>query len=116
MGKRKNILLLLSDQQRLDTVSAYGMDCICRTPHIDRLAEEGMKFRNAFCTSAICAPSRASVMTGLYAHRHGVIDNYTDIKEGVPLLGGLYGFCRVLLRLCGKVACITGENTGGMRF
>ena len=46
-----------------------------------------MKFRNAFCTSAICAPSRASVMTGLYAHRHGVIDNYTDIKEGVPLLG-----------------------------
>lgn len=56
MGKRKNVLLLLSDQQRLDTISAYGMDCICRTPHIDRLAEEGMKFRNAFCTSAICAP------------------------------------------------------------
>lgn len=86
MGKRKNVLLLLADQQRLDTVSAYGMDCICRTPHIDRLAKEGMKFRNAFCTSAICAPSRASVMTGLYAHKHGVIDNYTDIKEGTPLL------------------------------
>ena len=87
MGKRKNVLLLLSDQQRLDTISAYGKDCICRTPNIDRLAQEGMKFNNAFCTSAICAPSRASVMTGLYSHKHGVVDNYTDIKEGTPLLG-----------------------------
>ena len=87
MGKRKNILLILSDQQRWDTVSAYGCNDICKTPHIDELAEEGMKFRNAFTTSAICAPSRASIMTGLYAHRHGVIDNFTDIKEGTPLLG-----------------------------
>lgn len=87
MGKRKNVLLILSDQQRWDTVSAYGCNDICRTPHIDALAEEGMKFRNAFTTSAICAPSRASIMTGLYAHRHGVIDNFTDIREGTPLLG-----------------------------
>ena len=87
MGKRKNVLLILSDQQRWDTISAYGCNDICKTPHIDALAEEGMKFRNAFTTSAICAPSRASIMTGLYAHRHGVIDNFTDIKEGTPLLG-----------------------------
>ena len=51
------------------------------------LAAEGMKFTNAYTSSAICAPSRASVMTGLYAHKHGVIDNFTDIKEGTPLLG-----------------------------
>ena len=50
-------------------------------------AAEGMKFTNAYTSSAICAPSRASVMTGLYAHKHGVIDNFTDIKEGTPLLG-----------------------------
>lgn len=116
MGKRKNILLLLSDQQRLDTVSAYGMDCICRTPHIDRLAEEGMKFRNAFCTSAICAPSRASVMTGLYAHRHGVIDNYTDIKEGVPLLGDCMASAGYYCGYVGKWHVSPDENTGGMRF
>ena len=87
MAKRKNVLLILSDQQRLDTVSAYGMNNICKTPHIDQLAAEGMKFTNAYTSSAICAPSRASVMTGLYAHKHGVIDNFTDIKEGTPLLG-----------------------------
>lgn len=85
--KRKNVLLILSDQQRLDTVSAYGKDCICRTPNIDALAAEGMKFDNCFTTSAICAPSRASIMTGLYPHKHGVIDNFTDIHEGTPLLG-----------------------------
>ncbi len=86
-AKPKNILLILSDQQRYDTIHAYGRNNICRTPHIDRLAEEGMKFTNAFTCSAICAPSRASVMTGLFAHKHGVIDNFTDIKEGIPLLG-----------------------------
>lgn len=86
MKKRKNVLLILADQQRLDTVSAYGQNDICKTPHIDALAEEGMLFHNAYTTSAICAPARASVMTGLYPHNHGVIDNYTDIKEGVPLL------------------------------
>ena len=87
MAKRKNILLILSDQQRMDTVSAYGMNDICKTPNIDQLAAEGMKFNNAYTPSAICAPARASVMTGLYPHKHGVIDNFTNIKEGTPLLG-----------------------------
>ena len=55
MAKRKNVLLILSDQQRLDTVSAYGMNDICKTPNIDQLAAEGMKFTNAYTSSAICA-------------------------------------------------------------
>ncbi|MEG0086643.1 MAG: sulfatase-like hydrolase/transferase [Niameybacter sp.] len=87
MKKRKNVILILSDQQRYDTVSAYRLNDICKTPRIDALAEEGMKFTNAFTSSAICAPARASVMTGLYPHNHGVIDNFTDIQEGIPLLG-----------------------------
>lgn len=87
MAKKKNIILILSDQQRYDTISAYGLNDICKTPNIDALADEGMKFTNAFTSSPICAPSRASVMTGLYPHNHGVIDNFTDIKEGTPLLG-----------------------------
>lgn len=100
MGKRKNVLLILSDQQRPDTIGAYrqvGMPGyglshqadICRTPHIDQLAREGLTMQNAFTCSAICAPSRASVMTGLFPHRHGVIDNFTDICEGTPLLSQL---------------------------
>ena len=86
MAKRKNVLLILSDQQRMDTISAYGMNGICKTPHIDQLAAEGMKFTNAYTPSAICAPARASVMTGLYPHKHGVVDNFTNIREGTPLL------------------------------
>ena len=58
MAKRKNVLLILSDQQRMDTVGAYGMNDICKTPHIDQLAAEGMKFNNAYTPSAICAPAR----------------------------------------------------------
>ena len=92
MSKRKNVLLILSDQQRLDTVSAYGMNDICKTPHIDQLAEEGMKFNHAYTTSAICAPARASVMTGLYAHNHGVIDNFTDICSECGMKEALFQF------------------------
>ena len=87
MTNKKNIILILSDQQRYDTVSAYGLNDICKTPHIDALANEGMKFTNAFTSSPICAPARASVMTGLYPHNHGVIDNFTDIKDGIAVLG-----------------------------
>lgn len=87
MAKRKNVLLILSDQQRLDTISAYGLNPICRTPHIDQLAKEGMKFTNAYTPSAICGPARASLMTGLYPHKHGVIDNHTQLHDDIPLLG-----------------------------
>ena len=58
MAKRKNILYSRADQQRFDTVSAYGKNDICRTPHIDARAETGMKWTNAFTPSAICAPAR----------------------------------------------------------
>ena len=100
MDRRKNVLLILSDQQRLDTIGAYrqvgagsfGMSHqadICCTPQIDALAEQGTTFRNAFTSSAICAQARASLMTGLFPHKHGVIDNFTDIKPGTPLLSRL---------------------------
>lgn len=79
----RNILLILSDQQRLDTVSAYGRNNICRTPNIDRLAARGVRFDNAFTPTAICAPARASVHTGLYPHRHGVTGNGMSIRAGV---------------------------------
>ena len=86
MKKQKNIIYILSDQQRIDTISAYGKNDICKTPHIDNLAKDGMKFTNAFTPSAICAPARASVMTGLFPHNHGIIDNSTDFKAGTPML------------------------------
>ncbi len=113
MSHRKNILLILSDQQRLDTIGAYRrlpppgygnshQADICHTPNLDRLAEEGILMRNAFTSSAICAPSRASVMTGLFPHKHGVIDNFTDIREGTPILGNLLKEADYYLGYAGK--------------
>ena len=80
---RPNILVLMTDQQRFDTVSAYGINPICRTPHIDNLAQRGVRFENAFTPTAICSPARASFYTGLYPHKHGVTANGLTLREGV---------------------------------
>ena len=73
----------MSDQQRLDTVSAYGLNDICRTPRIDGLAQRGVRFDGAFTPTAICSPARACFLTGLYPHKHGVTANGLCIKDGV---------------------------------
>ena len=80
---RPNILVLMSDQQRLDTVSAYGLNDVCRTPHIDDLARRGVRFDAAFTPTAICSPARASFYTGVYPHKHGVTGNGLCIREGL---------------------------------
>jgi arylsulfatase A-like enzyme len=83
MSKRPNVVVLMSDQQRLDTVSAYGLNEICKTPHIDALAARGTRFDAAFTPTAICSPARASFYTGLYPHKHGVTGNGLCLKEDV---------------------------------
>ena len=80
---RPNILVLMTDQQRLDTVSAYGLNPNCRTPHIDALAMRGVRFNNAFTPTSICSPARASFYTGLYPHKHGVTGNGVCLKDNV---------------------------------
>jgi arylsulfatase A-like enzyme len=77
-GKKPNVLYILCDDLRLEALGCYGSAHV-KTPHIDRLAAEGVRFANAFCTTSICSPSRASIMTGLYAHKHTVVNNFTDL-------------------------------------
>ena len=76
-ASRPNVLFILTDDQRYDALSCMGHRCL-RTPHIDRLASEGMLFKNHFCTTSLCSPSRASILSGLYAHTHGVSNNFTE--------------------------------------
>ena len=76
-SSRPNIVFVLTDDQRWDAISLSGKQ-IPATPNIDRLGREGVYFRNAFATTALCSPSRASILTGVYAHTHGVKDNFTE--------------------------------------
>ncbi|MEX6506759.1 sulfatase [Jiella sp. M17.18] len=72
--KRPNIVFVITDQQRFDTIAAAGFPYM-HTPNLDRLAREGVCFSHMFCTSPSCAPSRASLFTGLYPHTTGVYRN-----------------------------------------
>lgn len=73
-AKRPNLLVILIDDLRYDEFGAGGHPYM-KTPHIDRLAREGALFERAFHTTPICSPNRASIVTGQYASRHGIIDN-----------------------------------------
>ena len=66
-----NIIFIMSDDHASHAISAYGSR-INQTPQIDRLAQEGMRFNNCFCTNAICTPSRATILSGTYNHINGV--------------------------------------------
>ncbi|MGC3961224.1 MAG: sulfatase [Verrucomicrobiota bacterium] len=68
---RPNILFIMSDDHAAHAVSAYGSK-INQTPHIDRLAKEGLRFNHCFAVNSICTPSRASILTGKYSHINGV--------------------------------------------
>jgi arylsulfatase A-like enzyme len=71
---RPNILFIMSDDHAYQAISAYS-DKLIETPNIDRIAEEGILFTNASVTNSICAPSRATILTGKHTHIHGKIDN-----------------------------------------
>jgi len=73
-AERPNILFIMSDDHAAHAVSCYG-STINETPNLDRLAAEGMRFTNCFCTNALCGPSRAVVLTGRYNHLNGFISN-----------------------------------------
>lgn len=73
-AKRPNVLFILVDDLRWDALSCTGHP-VSRTPNIDRIAKEGATFRNAFVTTPLCSPSRASFLTGQYVHTHGIWGN-----------------------------------------
>jgi N-acetylglucosamine-6-sulfatase len=78
-----NVVVIFTDDQRWDAMSCAGHPFL-KTPNIDRLAAEGARFANAFCTTSLCSPSRASMLSGLYAHRHGVLNNFTEFPANLP--------------------------------
>ena len=76
--KKPNIVVITTDQQRFDTVSAYGKapyGVKVKTDHLDQLAAEGVRFTNAFTCCPLCSPARTSFLTGTYPHTHKTMTN-----------------------------------------
>jgi arylsulfatase A-like enzyme len=99
---RPNFVIMMTDDQRFDAMSCAG-NKILQTPNMDRIAAEGMRFTNMFVTNSLCAPSRATLLTGCYSHTHGVIDNTGHkIKADVPFLPDLLRAAGYEVAFCGK--------------
>ena len=89
---RPNIILFVSDDHGTDALGCYGNPVI-ETPNLDRLAVEGVKFNNAYCTSASCAASRSVILTGKFGHATGSYGHVHDLKMSLH--------CRYYLKMRG---------------
>ena len=99
--RQPDILMIMADQLSALALSAYGHPVV-RTPHLDRLAARGVVFENAYCNFPLCAPSRASLMSGRLASRIGVYDNAAEFPASVPTMA--HG-----LRALGYATCLAGK-------
>jgi arylsulfatase A-like enzyme len=100
--RRPNIIHIMGDGIQPGEMSGAG-NPIIRTPNMDRIANEGMRFQNAFVTNALCAPSRGVILTGQYSCRNGVIDNKSrPIASDVPIFPELLHKEGYEVAFCGK--------------
>ncbi len=108
-NKRPNVVFILSDDHRFDFMGFHpGAPEFLETPSMDRLASGGMHVKNAFVTTSLCSPSRASILTGQYAHNHGVVDNSRAVPDGTQF------FPEELQRAGYKTAFIGKWHMGGV--
>ena len=114
--RKPNFLFVYTDDQRWDAMGVVQREQGDRarfpwfqTPHMDRLAQEGVRFRNAFVTMSLCAPSRAAFLTGRYNHLNGVANNHTPFPETSVTHASL-------LRAAGYATAYIGKwHMGGQR-
>jgi N-acetylglucosamine-6-sulfatase len=105
--RARNIVFILTDDHRYDAMGFLRPQKFLETPHLDSMAREGVHFQNAFVTTALCSPSRASILTGKYAHQHKIVDNNTAIPRGTR-------FFPELLRQAGYTTAFMGKwHMGG---
>lgn len=104
--RKRNLVFILSDDHRFDAMGFMGHPWL-KTPNLDRLARQGVHFENAFVTTALCSPSRACTLTGMYGHAHGVLDNVS------PLPSNLTTFPQILQKQGYKTALLGKWHMGG---
>jgi len=99
-SQRPNILLITSDQQHYDTLGCTNPRI--RTPALDRLGGEGVRFDRAYCPNPTCTPTRASIITGMYPSQHGAWSLGTKLFEDVPVVGDRFAAAGYATALIGK--------------
>ena len=104
-----NVLFIISDQHKRDVTGCYG-DTVVRTPNIDRLAEEGVRFTNAYAQCPLCGPSRSAIMTGTHPHTcRGLTHTQQETIRVMPTLGTVFRERGYVTGALGKVH-IRGED------
>jgi N-sulfoglucosamine sulfohydrolase len=85
--EKPNFIIIIGDDISWNDLGCYGHP-IVKTPHIDQLAGEGIRFTNTYLTASSCSPSRCSIMAGRYPHNTGAAELHTPLPEGMPTMAG----------------------------
>ena len=101
ISRRPNIVIILADDLTGSDIGAYGNTDVY-TPNLDRLAKEGIRFKNAFTGTAMCSPSRQQLLTGLFPVRNGAFLNGSTVKDGTPSMATLFKEAGYRVGLNGK--------------
>jgi choline-sulfatase len=110
-GQRPNVLLLMSDQHKRSCMGASG-DPVAKTPNLDALAGESVRFTNAYCNNPVCAPSRASMMTGLYSHHLETQDNTKPYLPTHATMAHHFNRAGYMTALIGKMHFVDAQTHG----
>jgi len=107
-----NIVFIMADQLAAQALSLYG-NTVCKTPNIDRLAEQGTVFDNAYSNNPLCVPSRASLLTGRLSPNIGVFDNANELPDSAPTMAHCLRQAGYQTELCGKMHFIGADQIHG---
>lgn len=113
--RQPNVLIIMTDQHRWDYMTAAGESPV-PTPNIDRIAQRGVRFVNAICPYPVCAASRMAMLSGLYAHSTGVIDNGDRLSWKTPTVAHSFGNRGYHTGLIGKSHFCDGHSHGFQYF
>ncbi len=102
LPERPHILIIHSDENRIDCLGSYDNQQI-KTPHLDGLAADGLRFNNSFCAFPVCTPSRYSLLSGLPVHEHQGWDNHCTLRPGIPTFASVLRQAGYATKAVGKM-------------
>jgi arylsulfatase A-like enzyme len=107
--EKPNVLIIMADDLDSEQLSCYGGKNL-QTPHIDALAEQGLRFTNMICSASMCVPTRASLFTGLYPAKHGSYQNHKQVFDTTEAIGKYLADLGYTVALTGKNHSIKPES------